>query len=39
MPKVLCSLIMKMPELPKHPLDKYKDLEGLNGVSNIIGFF
>ena len=39
MPEVICGLIMEMPELPKRPLDKYKDLEGLNGVSNITGFF
>ena len=36
MSEVICGLIMKMPELPNSPLDKYK---GLNGVSNITGFF
>ena len=39
MSKVVCGLIIKMLELPKRPLDKYKGLEGLNGVSNITGFF
>ena len=39
MPDVICGLIMKMPELPKRPLDKYKGLEDLDGVSNITGFF
>lgn len=39
MSKVICGLIMKMPEPPNSPLDKYKGLEGLNGVSNITGFF
>ena len=39
MSEVIYGLIMKMPELPKSPLDKYKGLEGLNGVSNITGFF
>ncbi len=39
MSKVVCGLIIKMLELPNSPLDKYKGLEGLNGVSNITGFF
>ena len=39
MSKVICGLIIKMPELPEHPLDKYKGLEDLDTFGNIIGLF
>ena len=39
MPEVICGLIMKMPELPNSPLDKYKGLEDLDAFSDITGFF
>ena len=39
MSKVVCGLIIKMLELPKRPVDKYKGLEDLDAFSDITGFF
>ena len=39
MPEVLCSPIIKTLGLLRRPLAKYKNLEDLNGIGNITGFF